>query len=106
MKNDPNPALFTNGVTLYLNPVLELLTLVFYNDANAFFELVKKVMYTVSITFVFVFSAVYQFIFIRFIKSLGEEIKQTHEIVNMIPLFVLQNNQKVKEQIWNHKGMS
>ena len=105
MKNDPNPALFTNGIIVYLNSILELLTLVFYADANSFFSLIKQVMYGVSMSFILIFSTVYLFVFVRFIQNLNEEIRQTHEIVNMIPLFVLQENQVVKEQVWNHKGI-
>ena len=105
MKNDPNPALFTNGMIVYLNPMLELLTLVFYSDANSFFSLVKTIMYAVTISFIVCFASIYLFIFIRFIKSLNEETKQTHEIVNMIPMFVLKENMKVKEQVWNHRGL-
>ena len=85
--------------------MLELLTLVFYSDANSFFSLVKTIMYAVTISFIVCFASIYLFIFIRFIKSLNEETKQTHEIVNMIPMFVLKENMKVKEQVWNHRGL-
>ena len=106
MKVDPMPSTFTTGVTSYISPLLEFIILAFYNDANAFFEMVKKIVYSVSICFVLIFLTVYLTIFVRFIGSLHEEIKQTHEIVNMIPMFVLEGNQKVREQVWNHKGMN
>jgi len=104
MAADTGPATFTNGMIVYLNPLLEYITLEFYNDAINFFTVVKQIVYGVSFSFVFVFVVIYLSIFITFIRSLNHEIKQTHDILNMIPLFVLEKNPDVREQVWLHKG--
>ncbi|MDR3547558.1 MAG: hypothetical protein P4M11_04670 [Candidatus Pacebacteria bacterium] len=91
---------------VYLNPILEYLTVVFHSDAKAFFELAKKVVYTISFCFIGLFSAIYLFIFIRFVGLLNTEIRQTREIVNMIPMTIIENNNKVRDQVWNHKGIN
>ncbi len=98
--------MIANTVTSYLNPALEYLTLVFYSDAKAFFVLAKNIVCGVSISFMGVFSFAYLFIFLRFIGTLNDEIRQTREIVNMIPVRVLKENKVVREQVWSHKGIS
>jgi len=50
-----------------------------------------------------VFSAIYLAIFIKFIIILKNEIWETNGILNMIPISVLDKNQKVKEQVLNRK---
>jgi len=104
MADDAGPATFTNGMIVYLNPLLELITLEFYNDAINFFNLIKLIVYVVSFSFVIIYAIVYLTVFIIFIRNLNSEIKHTQDILNMIPLFVLEKNPKVKEQVYLHKG--
>jgi len=86
-----------------VNPVVEYLLKVFFDDGNAFFTLANNILYIVAFGFIFVFSAVYLTIFIKFIIILNEEIWQTNGILNMIPMKILEKNQKVKEQVLNRK---
>jgi len=63
----------------------------------------NKIVYITALGFITVFSAVYLTIFIKFIMILNKEIWQTNGILNMIPMKVLEKNQKVKEQVLNRK---
>lgn len=104
MAADTGPATFTNGMIVYLNPLLEYVTLEFYNDAINFFRMVKKIAYGVSLSFALVYAIIFLAIFISFIRSLNQEIRQTHDILNMIPLSIMKNNKEVREKVWLQKG--
>lgn len=89
----------------YISPVQELLILTFYNAMKGFFTTIQQIVYIKAICFLLVFTLIYLWIFITFLGTLHEEILLTHGIVNMIPTFVLENNPKVREQVWKRKGM-
>ncbi len=91
-------------MAVYLNPLLEYLTLTLYSDARAFFDMVKKVIYAATISFLALFTAVYLVVFIRFIRTLKVEIGQTQQIIDIIPSSIIETNQKVREQVWKYKG--
>ncbi len=75
----------------------------FYYNAMDFFELVKRVLYAVSICFAAVFGGIYIVVFVRFIRGLNEEIWNARGVLNMIPIFILENNPAVREQVWRCK---
>ncbi len=62
-------------------------------------------MYVIASCFSALFIAMYLMVFFRFIGTLRAEVSQTHELVNMIPGFVLERNRQVREQVWSHKGV-
>ena len=93
-------------MTGYLSPVLEYLMMTFSGNALAFFDLVYNIVYIKAICFACLFAIIYLGIFIYFIRGLNQEIWQTHCILNMIPLFILENNLKVREQVWARKGIN
>jgi len=87
----------------YLAPIYEKLLKILYDDGLEFFELMHSILYIVAICFMVIFSAVYLGIFIKFIIILKNEMWETNGMLNMIPLNVLEKNQKVKEQVLNRK---
>ncbi len=107
MKSDTTITVFSifsasrlaNGIAVYLSPVLEYLTMTFYTAAKSFFTLVEQIEYSLSFGFMCLYAVVYLAIFISFIQVLNVEIRQSREIVTMIPPFVLESNKRVQEQV-------
>ncbi len=87
-----------------MSSVTQQLTMAFYSDAMNFFYVIEKAVYAMSISFIVVFAGCYLVIFIRFISLLNNEIWQTQGLVSMIPYFILQENDKVRENVCKHKG--
>ncbi len=95
-----------NGMNVYMNPVFEYLALTFFDDVNAFFSFVRMILYLIATCFFVIFSGIYLLIFVRFLGTLKDEVGQTQELVGMIPEFVLVKNARVRELVWQHKGVS
>ncbi|MDR3547260.1 MAG: PAS domain S-box protein [Candidatus Pacebacteria bacterium] len=103
IKSDTGPSVFSPYVASYTSPVQEYLLRMFYADAQSFFNTVTDVEYCVPICFMVMFVAVYIGIFATFLTTLKKEIRETHGVLNMIPMFILESNPRVKEQVINHK---
>jgi len=93
------------NIISYLSPVQEYLIEIFFKDANRFFDKANSITFAIAVSFITVFAIVYLCIFVRFIETLKNEIWETHGILNMIPMFILEGNAKVKEQVLNRKGI-
>lgn len=92
-------------MTSYLDEMLEYLVVVLYNDAIDFFKRSKTISISITIPFLIVYSALYLLIFIHFVESLKEEIGQTQEIIELIPPFIIEGNEQVREHVYSSKGI-
>jgi hypothetical protein len=101
----PLSLLLANTIGQYLNTIHEYLMVTFWECAVGFFNTVQQITYAKAICFMILFAAIYLFIFIRFFSVLNKEIWQTHGIVNMIPISVLENNIRVREQVCSRTGL-
>ena len=89
----------------YLTPAQEVLITEFYETMISFFNTIKTIEYIQAICFTIIFSGIYLWMFISLLVTLNEEIWLTNGIINMIPIFILEKNSVVREQVGKRKGM-
>jgi len=95
----------TNLIT-YLQSPLELQLIEYRKDAVKFYDLIKVIIAVKASVFVTIFLGLYLLILLGLLKRLSSEIWLTNGMLNMIPMFILESNSNVQNQIWLRKRIS
>ncbi len=108
LQMDVDPGLLFPGskVMIYLQSGLEQHLIQYRKDAVAFYEIIEKVLIAKAACFAAVFVVMYAIIFAGVLATLKQQIWITKGMVNMIPKFVIENNQEVQKLIYERRNVA
>ena len=86
-------------VATVLGNVVYILMLKFHEDSRQFFDWSQIVIYSMTFTFLLLFTVIDSIIMINLVLRLNREIKNIQGMINMIPGFVLKSNSTVRMQL-------
>ena len=84
---------------IHIQPLLETSLMTFREDAVNFYSKIQIIVWAISDSFIIIFAIVYLLILLRLLNRLKIEIWLTHEMINMIPSFIIKSNPSVQNQI-------
>ena len=100
-----SPELLFTGSSLmnYLHSALELQLISYISDLSNYFDNVILTIWIKANIFSAIFLIFYTFLFYKLAQRLMDEIWMTQEMLNMIPIFLLEDNETIKGKIYKIK---
>jgi len=103
---DPALTLPAGKLITYLQSALELQLIEYRKDTVNFYDLIRIIIIAKAAGFLSIFMIMYIIILMGLLNTLKDEIWLTHGMINLIPMFIQENNTDVQNQIWDRRKIS